>query len=245
MKTHLTLRSTLSNTSWTQRGAVAQLLVAALMVALTLALRPAIHVPAPAPAVRQAAPTARNPNMPVIGTGSAYDGSAYVEYLLSSPIAPSSNVPISGTRSAYDGMPYRAASTKATHMVHHSPIQTASSSAYDGQTGRSFRPVIVTTRQMPMQTAASSAYDGQAYQTRHRVAIVAGPSNPIQFATSSAYTGETTAAIDPAVQGVNDYLRVPASVSHMMAATNIDRLSTQYVSPKLPVIGTSSAYDGQ
>ena len=56
MKTHLSLRSTLSNVSWFQRGAAA-LLMAALMVALTLPWRtttyPPVAAPAPTPAVRQ------------------------------------------------------------------------------------------------------------------------------------------------------------------------------------------------
>ena len=73
MRTYITLRSTLSNVSWTQRGAAA-LLIAALIFTLTLALRPTTHAPASTPAVRQAAPAARNPNRPEIGTGSAYDG---------------------------------------------------------------------------------------------------------------------------------------------------------------------------
>jgi hypothetical protein len=73
MKTYVSLRSTLSNVSWIQRG-LAALLMAALMFTLTLALRPNIHAPVPTPAARQTAPAARNPNMPVIGAGSAYDG---------------------------------------------------------------------------------------------------------------------------------------------------------------------------
>jgi hypothetical protein len=75
MKTYITVRSTLSNASWIQRGmAVLLLLVTALMFTLTLALRPSTHAPASTPAVRQAQPAVRNPNLPVIGTGSAYDG---------------------------------------------------------------------------------------------------------------------------------------------------------------------------
>jgi hypothetical protein len=73
MKTHIIFRSTSSNTSWAQRGA-ALLLMAALIFTLALALWPTTHAPASTPAVRQAAPATRNPNMPVIGTGSAYDG---------------------------------------------------------------------------------------------------------------------------------------------------------------------------
>ena len=99
MKTNITLRSTLSNASWARRGAAA-LLMAAIIFTVTLALRPSTHVPAATPAVRQAAPAARNPNMPVIGTGSAYDGGAYVT---EQPAAHNPNMPVIGTGSAYDG----------------------------------------------------------------------------------------------------------------------------------------------
>jgi hypothetical protein len=102
LKTHITLRSTLSNASWTQRGAAALLMVA-LILTLALALRPSTHAPASTPAVRQAAPAARNPNLPVTGAGSAYDGSAYVEYLTGRPAARNPNLPVIGTGSAYDG----------------------------------------------------------------------------------------------------------------------------------------------
>jgi hypothetical protein len=99
MKTYITLRSTLSNVSWTQRGAAA-LLMAALIFTLALALRPNTHALVSTPAVRQAAPAARNPNVPISGTGSAYDGGSYVT---KRPAARNPNVPISGTGSAYDG----------------------------------------------------------------------------------------------------------------------------------------------
>jgi hypothetical protein len=45
-------------------------------------------------------PAARNPNVPVIGTGSAYDGGAYVT---KRPAVYNPNVPVIGTGSAYDG----------------------------------------------------------------------------------------------------------------------------------------------
>jgi hypothetical protein len=98
MKTYITLRSTLSNVSWTQRGAAA-LLMAALIITLALALRPNTHASVFTPAVRKAAPAARNPNVPISGTGSAYDGGSYVT---KRPAARNPNVPISGTGSAYD-----------------------------------------------------------------------------------------------------------------------------------------------
>jgi hypothetical protein len=46
---------------------------------------------------------AYSPNVPAIGMGSAYDGSAYVEYLTGRSAAHNPNVPISGTGSAYNG----------------------------------------------------------------------------------------------------------------------------------------------
>jgi hypothetical protein len=99
MRTYITLRSTLSNASWNQRGAAA-LLIAALMSALTLALWPTTHAPASTPPVRQAAPAARNPNRPLIGTGSAYDGGAYVT---ERSAVRNPNLPVIGAGSAYDG----------------------------------------------------------------------------------------------------------------------------------------------
>jgi hypothetical protein len=99
VKTNATLGSTLSNASWIQRGTTA-LLAAALMFALTLALQPNIHVPPSAPAVHQAAPAVRNPNIPVIGTGSAYDGGSYGTQR---PATRNPNIPVIGTGSAYDG----------------------------------------------------------------------------------------------------------------------------------------------
>jgi hypothetical protein len=155
MKTHLTLRSTLSNTSWTQRGAAALLLIAALIFTLTLALRPNTHAPASAPAVQQAAPAARNPNMPVIGTGSAYDGSHYGSLLAAPQTVP--HVPISGMGSVYDGSHYGSL-LAAPQTVPHVPI-SGMGSAYDGQTHRSPHPVAVPAS--PALIGSGSAYDGQ------------------------------------------------------------------------------------
>ena len=157
MKTYITLRSTWSNTSWTQRGATA-LLLAALLFTLTLALRPNTHAPASAPAVQQAAPAARNPNVPITGTGSAYDGSHYGS-LVSAPqtalnvsisgtgsanegghygssipaLLRSPNVPISGTGSAYDGGDYRLVRTTPLAPVNPNLPISGTGSAYNGQ----------------------------------------------------------------------------------------------------------------
>jgi hypothetical protein len=100
MKTYITLRSTLSNASWIQRGAAALLLMAALIITLTLALRPNTHIPASAPPVRQAAPAVLKPTMPVIGTGSAYNGGTYVT---ERPVVLKPTMPVIGTGSAYNG----------------------------------------------------------------------------------------------------------------------------------------------
>jgi len=74
------------------------LLVVAAIFAATLS-RPA--APAPHDALRQATHVAPNPNRPISGTGSAYDGR---DYSAAAPrVSSNSNVPISGTGSAYNG----------------------------------------------------------------------------------------------------------------------------------------------
>src|SRR4051794_30083161 len=61
------------------------------------------QVAAPAPAVAPRATV--NPNVPISGTGSAYDGRHYGSSVPTAmPANP--NVPISGTGSAYDGRHY-------------------------------------------------------------------------------------------------------------------------------------------
>jgi hypothetical protein len=125
MKSYITLRSTLSNVSWAQLGAAALVLMAALVFALTLAVRPSTRVPAPLSTVRQAAPAATNPNLPVIGTGSAYDGGH-----AATPRRAASALPVIGTGSAYDGRAYLAGQP-AVHSPNTPAIGTGS--AYDGQ----------------------------------------------------------------------------------------------------------------
>jgi hypothetical protein len=129
MKTYISLRSTLSNASWIQRGAAA-LFMAALLFTLTLAVRPSLPGPASTPAVGQPAPAIHNPNVPVVGAGSAYDGSAYVEYLTRRSAASNPNVPVIGTGSAYDGGSY-VTERPAAHNPNVPVIGTGS--AYDGQ----------------------------------------------------------------------------------------------------------------
>ncbi|HET9223666.1 MAG TPA: hypothetical protein VFO07_14230 [Roseiflexaceae bacterium] len=129
MKTYITFRSTLSSTSWIQRGAAA-LLMTALIFTFTLVLRPSIDAPASTPAIHPAAPAAHSPNTPAIGAGSAYDGSAYVEYLTGRSVASNPNVPVVGAGSAYDGGAY--GSERPATRNPNVPV-IGSGSAYDGQ----------------------------------------------------------------------------------------------------------------
>jgi len=129
MKTYISLRSTLGNASWIQRGAAALLMVA-LLFTLTLVVRPNIPALTSTPAVRQAAPAARNPNISVIGTGSAYDGGAYVEYLTGRSVERNPNIPVIGTGSAYDGGAYVRERPAARNP--NIPV-IGTGSAYDGQ----------------------------------------------------------------------------------------------------------------
>ena len=141
--------------------------------------------PQAAPAVQQppAVAASRNPNVPISGTGSAYDGrsyrtqpyvltrpanmpsdgSAYVGYLIRRAAATNPNVPISGTGSAYDGGHQRLENT--TPLAPVNPKQPAVLARF-----------------------ADSAQQGVAgYLRAHRAA-------------------ELT-LLDPAQQGVLDYLR--------------------------------------
>jgi hypothetical protein len=76
VKTHNSLYTTIGNTTWLQRGVVALtilLLVAAAGLGIVSLPRPVAQAPAAAPV----APAASNPNVPVIGAGSVYDGGSY------------------------------------------------------------------------------------------------------------------------------------------------------------------------
>jgi hypothetical protein len=89
--------------------------------------------------------------------------------------------------SAYDGQSHQGAQAAASRATHNTPIRTAASSAYDGQTYLAVRPA---TRNYPLRTAASSAYDGQSYRSAAPAVRVASPGTPIQSAASSAYDGQ-------------------------------------------------------
>jgi hypothetical protein len=116
MKTYFNFRSSLSNGSWSQRGLtalVALAVAAAVGIALIQALRPSAQVMPAAPAAQVAHTAVPNPSAPSSGTGSASDGSAYVDYLLSGPSAgsaepalPTPTPPVIGTGSAYNGGSY-------------------------------------------------------------------------------------------------------------------------------------------
>jgi hypothetical protein len=116
----------LSSASWAHRSTAA-LLMAALIFTLIFALLPSTHAPAPAPTARQATPAVHNPNTPITGTGSAYDGGAYVQ---ERPAARNPNTPIAGTGSAYDGGAY--VQERPAMSSPNTPI-TGTGSAYDGQ----------------------------------------------------------------------------------------------------------------
>ena len=92
---------------------------------------------------------------PVAGSGSAYDGSAYVEYLTARPAASNPNVPAIETGSVYDGGHYGAAPQRSPNV----PVIGAGS-AYDG--GHYGSPISApqTSPNVPL-IGTGSAYDGR------------------------------------------------------------------------------------
>jgi hypothetical protein len=116
MKTYFNLRSTIGTNSWPRRGlaALAMLAVAAMVgIALWQAQRVGSPVIPAAPAAQVVNPATPNPNVPNSGAGSASDGSAYVEYLLSGPSAgsaapavPNPNAPAQAGTSSDSGGAY-------------------------------------------------------------------------------------------------------------------------------------------
>jgi len=192
--------------------------------------------PQAAPAVQQppAVAASRNPNVPISGTGSAYDGrsyrtqpyvltrpanmpsdgSAYVGYLIRRAAAPHNpNVPISGTGSAYDGDHYTSAPVVRNPNV---PI-SGTGSAYDGDHYTS--APVVRNPNVPI-SGTGSAYDGGHQRLENTTPLA--PVNPKQpavlarFADSAqqgvagylrAHRAAELTLLDPAQQGVLDYLR--------------------------------------
>jgi hypothetical protein len=131
---------------------------------------------------------------PVAGSGSAYDGSAYVEYLTARPAASNPNVP------AY---------------VEYLTARPAASNPNVPAFG------------------TGSVYDGGHYGA----ALRRSPNLPV-IGTGSVYDGDhygdvsTQRVVDPAAQGVMDYLRVHGT------------LVAPPVNSNVPISGTGSAYDG-
>jgi hypothetical protein len=171
MKTYFNIRSTIGNNSWPRRGLIvlATLAMAAVIgIALIQALRPGSQAIPGTPAVQVAKPATPNPNLPISGTGSAYDGGSY-----GSPYKP-----ISGAGSATDGSAYvdyllSGPSTGAAEPRQNMPVPAAgasnSGSAYaeyiEYLTGRplsaSPRPAAPNPN-LPI-SGTGSAYDGGSY----------------------------------------------------------------------------------
>jgi hypothetical protein len=106
MKTYFNLRSTINNGSWSQRGlaALAVLAVAAVVgITLMQVLRSGMPAIPAAPAAQVANPARPNPNVPISGTGSAYDGGSYGSPW---PSAPNLNVPAQKLDSSDSGSAY-------------------------------------------------------------------------------------------------------------------------------------------
>ena len=112
--------------------------------------------PQAAPAVPQRPAVAA----PVTGAGSAYDGSAYVEYLTGRSAARNPNMPVIGTGSAYDGSHY-GSRVGAPQTVPHVPI-SGTGSAYNGGEYRLVRttPLAPINPNVPI-SGTGSAYNGQ------------------------------------------------------------------------------------
>jgi hypothetical protein len=152
MKAHINLRSTLSNTTTLQRGSAA--LAALALMALIGALL--VYVSRPSaqsiPRPRASVPAQRvspNPNVPISGTGSAYDGGAYGSLRqalripnsvahapaaapVAAPALRNPNVPISGTGSAYDGGHYTGVLPAQGVSPNPNVPISGTGSAYDG-----------------------------------------------------------------------------------------------------------------
>jgi hypothetical protein len=137
VKAQNNLYTTIGNTTWFQRGAAALtvLLLVAAGVSLTLWTLPTAQVPAVAPA----APAADSLIAPGGRTASPYDGSAYVEYLTADQPAVNPNVPAIGTGSAYDGRSYGGAPA-APAAVNPNVPAIGTGSAYDGRSYGGARP---------------------------------------------------------------------------------------------------------
>ena len=129
MKAQINLRSTFRNTTTLQRRSAA--LTALVLTALIGTLL--IYIARPSaqsiPTGRVSLPAHRGNNVPVIGTGSAYDGGHYVDTL---PIRHSlPNLSKIGTGSVYDGGHY-VDTPVSTLRVSPNLSKIGTNSVYDG-----------------------------------------------------------------------------------------------------------------
>jgi hypothetical protein len=162
MKAQINLRSTLSNTTSVQRGsaALAALVLMALIGALLIYLsRPSAQA---IPTARVSVPAPRvSPNVPVIGTGSVYDGGHYGGLRPAPRVSP--NVPVIGTGSVYDGGHYGSAIPTGSATIKRLGFGTGS--VYDGgHYGSAVSTGSVTIKQLGFGTG--SVYDGGHYGSK-------------------------------------------------------------------------------
>jgi hypothetical protein len=195
MKTYFNLRSTIGNSSWPQRALIvmaALVVVAVVSIMLMQALRPDLGVAPAAPPAPVVNTAPNSNNTPISGTGSAYNGSAYVEYLLAAPAAQNPNVPISGTGSAYDGGAYGAA--RSPSALTRVPYE-AGWQLYDNGWAGGPRTVP----QSEIGSGIGSVYDSGAYGTAHPAAQAQPTGLGIDLPADTDFRGM------PA--GLTDYLR--------------------------------------
>jgi hypothetical protein len=122
---------------------------------------------------------------PVAGAGSAYDGSAYVEYLTGRSAAHNPNVPISGAGSAYDGKHFDGVTAPAVALDQAQQSVMDYVRAHDAVEGQQ-APATVTPNVPAIGTG--SAYDGGHYGSPVS-APQTSPNVPIR-GTGSAYNGQ-------------------------------------------------------
>jgi len=123
----------------------------------------------------------------VAGSGSSYDGSAYVEYLAARPAASNPNVPAIGTGSVYDGGHY-GSSISAPQTAPNVPI-SGTGSAYDGGHYGSSISALLRSPNVAI-SGTGSAYDGGDYRLVRTTPLApVNPNVPIS-GTDSAYNGQ-------------------------------------------------------
>jgi len=241
MKTYFNLRSTIGNSSWPQRGlaALAALAVAAgVGITLMQALRPGVQAVPAAPAAQVVKPAVPNLNVPISAASSIYDGSAYVEYLLSGPsaapaqlAASTPHVPVIGTGTVYDGGAYGVARRAAA--LTRVPYE-AGWELYDN--GWAGGP-----RTAPQSQTGSGAYGA----ARH-------PNVPV-VGTGSAYDSGAYGVRRPALPNLNvqvgtglvsDGSAYMEYLIEQAARRSMGPARPAAPNPNVAVVGTSSAYNG-